>query len=41
MQRLYVSLMDEIFEAADAADKEVLDEESGSSAKKMTDQQVC
>ena len=42
MQKLYVSLMDEIFEAAEAADKEVLEDESSgtTSAKKMTEQQV-
>ncbi|XP_063710592.1 dynein axonemal heavy chain 3-like [Symsagittifera roscoffensis] len=42
MQKLYVSLMDEIFEAAEAADKEVLEDESSgtTSAKKMTEQQI-
>ena len=32
--------MDEIFEAAEAADKEVLDDENASTAKKMTESQV-
>ncbi|XP_075250490.1 dynein axonemal heavy chain 3-like isoform X2 [Convolutriloba macropyga] len=40
MQKLYISLMDEIFEAAEAADKEVLDDENASTAKKMTESQI-